>query len=232
VADPPIDVVVRGKRTGRIVRGTRCTSWPAVRGSPAACPVRTSAAAARPPPSAVRPPSRRDLVPEPERRTWAAADLSPELSFRGLQTNRWRVTTPCPMTPPSQVEMTADLEVVGDVVTGQPQRHQELAAVRPERAPSSQLVQRLTKAHLSRLHELATVLDELVTKHGAEAAANDSRDRRAMQELPAPAGRRGLPSTPSQPHYPSQYDRRGGASRVSRLGPWPGTYSRNAQTAA
>jgi DNA-binding MarR family transcriptional regulator len=58
------------------------------------------------------------------------------------------------------------------------------------------VVRRLTEAHLGRLHELATVLDELVTKHGAEAAANDSRDRRARQELPAPAGRRGLPSTP------------------------------------
>jgi DNA-binding MarR family transcriptional regulator len=51
------------------------------------------------------------------------------------------------------------------------------------------IVQRLTKAHLGRLHELAAVLDELVARHGAEAA-NDSEDRRAMKGLPAPAGRR------------------------------------------
>jgi DNA-binding MarR family transcriptional regulator len=57
------------------------------------------------------------------------------------------------------------------------------------------IVQRLTKAHLSRLHELAAVLDELVARHGAEAA-NGSVDRRAMQGLPALAGRRGPPSTP------------------------------------
>jgi DNA-binding MarR family transcriptional regulator len=42
------------------------------------------------------------------------------------------------------------------------------------------IVQRLTRAHLGRLHELAAVLDELVTRHGAETA-NDSGDRRAMK---------------------------------------------------
>jgi DNA-binding MarR family transcriptional regulator len=57
------------------------------------------------------------------------------------------------------------------------------------------IVQRLTKAHLTRLHELAAVLDELVARHGAEAA-NGSEDRRAMKGLPAPAGRLGPPSTP------------------------------------
>ena len=31
------------------------------------------------------------------------------------------------------------------------------------------VVQKLTRAHLERLHELATVLDELVTKHDAES---------------------------------------------------------------
>ena len=31
------------------------------------------------------------------------------------------------------------------------------------------VLQKLTRAHLERLHELATVLDELVTKHGAES---------------------------------------------------------------
>jgi hypothetical protein len=79
VADPPIDVVVPGERAGRIVRRTRCTSWSAVRGSPAARPVRPSAAAVLPPPSAVRTPQA--ATSYSERRTWAAVGLSPELSF-------------------------------------------------------------------------------------------------------------------------------------------------------
>ena len=57
------------------------------------------------------------------------------------------------------------------------------------------IVQRLTKAHLSRLHELAAVLDELVARHGVEAA-NDSGGDRTKRELPVPAGRRRPPSTP------------------------------------
>ena len=34
-----------------------------------------------------------------------------------------------------QVEMTSDLEVISDVITGQPQRHKQLTAARPERGP-------------------------------------------------------------------------------------------------
>jgi len=33
------------------------------------------------------------------------------------------------------------------------------------------VLQKLTRAHLDRLHELATVLDELVTRHGADSHA-------------------------------------------------------------
>jgi DNA-binding MarR family transcriptional regulator len=35
-------------------------------------------------------------------------------------------------------------------------------------------VHRLARAHLDRLHELATVLDDLVTRHGTQAAAQRS----------------------------------------------------------
>ncbi|HET9972461.1 MAG TPA: hypothetical protein VFQ68_29790 [Streptosporangiaceae bacterium] len=39
------------------------------------------------------------------------------------------------------------------------------------------IVQQLARAHLDRLHELATVLDELVTRHGPQAAAAPAADR-------------------------------------------------------
>ncbi len=36
------------------------------------------------------------------------------------------------------------------------------------------IVQRLARAHLDRLHELATVLDDLVTRHGSQTAVTTS----------------------------------------------------------
>jgi DNA-binding MarR family transcriptional regulator len=79
------------------------------------------------------------------------------------------------------------------------------------------IVQRLTKAHLTRLHELAAVLDDLVARHGAEAAS-DSEDRHATRGLPAPAGRRGPPPTPCRetPVRPARPAGAAGSSPPSR----------------
>ena len=58
------------------------------------------------------------------------------------------------------------------------------------------IVQRLTRAHLVRLHELAAVLDELVTKHGTELASG-LPGRAAAGESGGGAGRPGVRSSSS-----------------------------------
>ena len=109
--------------------------------------------------------------------------------------------------PHSTVELIDRAEAAGLVERIPDRTDGRVVRVRLTKA-GDRIVQRLTKAHLSRLHELAIVLDELVTKHGAEAVADDSRDRRAMQGLPAQAGRRRLASTPCRETPPGQPGRR------------------------
>jgi DNA-binding MarR family transcriptional regulator len=96
--------------------------------------------------------------------------------------------------PHSVVELIDRAEAAGLVERMPDSSDGRVVRVRLTR-DGDRVVQRLTKAHLTRLHELAAVLDELVARHGAEAA-NGSGDRRAMKGLPAPAGRPGPPSTP------------------------------------
>ena len=89
--------------------------------------------------------------------------------------------------PHSTVELIDRAEAAGLVERIPDRNDGRVVRVRLTKA-GDRIVQRLTKAHLGRLHELADVLDDLVTRHGTEAAS-DFRDRRAMKMkgLRAPA---------------------------------------------
>ena len=69
----------------------------------------------------------------------------------------------------STVELTDRAEAAGLVERIPDRNDARVVRVRLTR-DGDRIVQRLTKAYLSRLHELAAVLDELVARHGAEAA--------------------------------------------------------------
>src|SRR6266704_1171677 len=56
------------------------------------------------------------------------------------------------------------------------------------------ILRKLTRAHLERLHELATVLDELVTRHGSLTRASTSGPARQVQRAAVARGR-SAPST-------------------------------------
>jgi DNA-binding MarR family transcriptional regulator len=110
--------------------------------------------------------------------------------------------------PHSTVELIDRAEAAG-LVERMPDRNDgRVVRVRLTKE-GDRIVQRLTKAHLSRLHELAAVLDELVARHET-GTANDSEGRRALKGLRAPAGRR-PPSTLSQ-ETPVQSARLAGAA--------------------
>ena len=72
--------------------------------------------------------------------------------------------------PHSTVELVDRAELAGLV-----QRTRDLTdgrVVRVRLTPEGdQILQRLTRAHLERLHELATVLDEFVTRHEDQSSA-------------------------------------------------------------
>jgi DNA-binding MarR family transcriptional regulator len=84
--------------------------------------------------------------------------------------------------PHSTVELIDRAETAGLVERVPDDNDRRVVRVRLTKA-GDRTVERLTMAHLSRLHELAAVLDELVSRHGSEAA-DDSEDRRAAAELP------------------------------------------------
>lgn len=74
--------------------------------------------------------------------------------------------------PHSTVELIDRAETAGLVERVPDDNDRRVVRVRLTKA-GDRAVERLTMAHLSRLHELAAVLDELVSRHGSEAA-NDS----------------------------------------------------------
>ena len=81
--------------------------------------------------------------------------------------------------PHSTVELIDRAEAAGLVERAPDENDRRVVRVRLT-TTGDRIVRQLTKAHLSRLHELAAVLDELVAEHGA-GAANDSGARRATR---------------------------------------------------
>jgi DNA-binding MarR family transcriptional regulator len=81
--------------------------------------------------------------------------------------------------PHSTVELIDRAEAAGLVERVPDENDRRVVRVRLT-ATGDHIVQQLTKAHLDRLHELAAVLDELVTEHGT-GAASDSGPRRAAR---------------------------------------------------
>ena len=81
--------------------------------------------------------------------------------------------------PHSTVELIDRAEAAGLVERAPDENDRRVVRIRLTSA-GDRIVQRLTQAHLDRLHELAAVLDELVTKQGT-GAADDSGGRRAMR---------------------------------------------------
>ena len=81
--------------------------------------------------------------------------------------------------PHSTVELIDRAEAAGLVERVPDENDRRVVRVCLTRT-GDRIVQLLTKAHLSRLHELAAVLDELVTEHDA-GAANGSGARRATR---------------------------------------------------
>jgi DNA-binding MarR family transcriptional regulator len=81
--------------------------------------------------------------------------------------------------PHSTVELIDRAEAAGLVERVPDENDRRVVRVRLTKT-GDRIVQRLTKAHLDRLHELAAVLDELVTEHGT-GAANNSGARRATR---------------------------------------------------
>jgi DNA-binding MarR family transcriptional regulator len=71
--------------------------------------------------------------------------------------------------PHSTVELIDRAEAAGLVERAPDENDRRVVRIRLTKT-GDRIVQRLTKAHLDRLHELAAVLDELVSKHGTEAA--------------------------------------------------------------
>ena len=71
--------------------------------------------------------------------------------------------------PHSTVELIDRAEAAGLVERAPDENDRRVVRIRLTKT-GDRIVHRLTKAHLDRLHELATVLDELVSKHGTEAA--------------------------------------------------------------
>ena len=69
----------------------------------------------------------------------------------------------------STVELIDRAEAAGLVERVPDENDRRVVRIRLTKT-GDRIVQRLTMAHLDRLHELAAVLDELVTKHGTEAA--------------------------------------------------------------
>jgi DNA-binding MarR family transcriptional regulator len=74
--------------------------------------------------------------------------------------------------PHSTVELVDRAEAAGLVERVPDENDGRIVRVRLTRT-GDRIVQQLTRAHLDRLHELATVLDELVTRHDTV----DSRSR-------------------------------------------------------
>jgi len=70
--------------------------------------------------------------------------------------------------PHSTVELVDRAEAAGLVERTPDGDDGRVVRVRLTRE-GDRILQRLTQAHLDRLHELATVLDELVTRHGADS---------------------------------------------------------------
>ncbi len=71
--------------------------------------------------------------------------------------------------PHSTVELIDRAEAAGLVERAPDENDRRVVRIRLTRA-GDRIVRRLTQAHLDRLHELAAVLDELVTKQGTGAA--------------------------------------------------------------
>ena len=71
--------------------------------------------------------------------------------------------------PHSTVELIDRAEAAGLVERVPDENDRRVVRIRLTKT-GDRIVQRLTKAHLDRLHELAAILDELVTEHGTEAA--------------------------------------------------------------
>src|SRR5271165_7431257 len=72
--------------------------------------------------------------------------------------------------PHSTVELVYRAQAAGLVERTPDPADGRMVRVRLTRA-GDRVLQKLTRAHLDRLHELATVLDELVTRHGADSHA-------------------------------------------------------------
>ena len=80
--------------------------------------------------------------------------------------------------PHSRVELIDRAEAAGLVERVPDENDGRVVRVRLTKT-GDRILHRLTRAHLDRLHELAAVLDELVTRYDAEAA-DDSGGRRAV----------------------------------------------------
>jgi len=75
--------------------------------------------------------------------------------------------------PHSTVELIDRAEAAGLVERVPDDNDGRVVRVRLTR-DGDRIVHRLARAHLDRLHELATVLDDLVTRHGTQAAPQRS----------------------------------------------------------
>jgi DNA-binding MarR family transcriptional regulator len=87
--------------------------------------------------------------------------------------------------PHSTVELVDRAEAAGVVERIPDSADGRVVRVRLTRQ-GDRIVQKLTRAHLDRLHELATVLDELVTRHDADSGASSARAP-SPDSGPAPA---------------------------------------------
>ena len=80
--------------------------------------------------------------------------------------------------PHSAVELVDRAEAAG-LVRRNPDREDGRVVRVGLTADGEEIVQKLTRAHLARLHELAAVLDEFVTRHDGTRAASDGNGPRS-----------------------------------------------------